>query len=228
MPGKHQSIWLISFGVVLAHGVLFFGLSRPSPPPPFPKPLDEDPVFVVLVPPPPENKKKQKGKQTPAQKSVAPQVRKTARPEPAKPSLENPAPTAPPTTTTEVPTQEERGAELVFIPGGNTQSKTALGAFFKSWSCTKLDGQGRPVNCEKRKINLMQGYDDEIKRIAQKADALLYLKAGSPKLRRPEDVSLMNRDPMASISLNGGPQYDLGSAKELENLHKYKDPVFGD
>jgi hypothetical protein len=228
MLGKQQSIWLIRFGVLLAHSVLFFVLSRPSPQSPLPKPPDENPVFVVLVPPPPpENVKKQETK-PPELKPVLPSVPKTKAPEPEKPPLKAPAATSPPTTRTEVPAQKKGAAELVFIPDGNTLGETTLGAFFKSWSCTKLDGQGRPVNCENRKIDLMQGYDDEVKRIAQKADALLYLNAGAPKLRPPEDVSLMTRDPMAAISTTGAPGILMERSKELENLRKYKDPVFGD
>jgi hypothetical protein len=232
MQTKRPPTWLILCGVLFAHGTFAFILLRKTPS--IPVPLDENPVFVTLISPPPKPDIKPPP-MVPETKNPAPQTsavppKNTApyqkvRVPPPKTRLQ--AETVPATKVKPVD-----GPWIVFAPKPNPASKgapnTALGSILQSLACTQIDGPEGKSHCPQGPDTLTAGYGDEIKRIAEQADILLYLAAGSPKLRPPEDVSLSVRDPMASINLIGGPVFDLESAKELENLHKYKDPVFGD
>jgi hypothetical protein len=228
MQTRAPSIWLILSGVLLAHGAFAFILLRKTPS--IPVPLDENPVFVTLISPPPKPdiKPPPMGPET---KNPAPQIPAV----PTKNTAPRPKVRIPPPKTRlqaeKVPATKAKpvdGPWIIFAPKTNAAPDGALGSILQALSCTQIDGPKGKPHCPQGPDTLTAGYGDEIKRIAKQADILLYLAAGSPKLRPPEDVSLMNRDPLASLNLIGGPVFDLESAKELENLHKYKDPVFGD
>ena len=221
MLDKRYSIWLIGAGVLFFHGILFFLITRQSVRPI--RSSEENPVLVTLVLPPPPKKE------------VEPEPAEEKEPPATPPQKGEPVKQAP---SASIPKKKKidqeplkrnaGGAVVLFVPQRENRQTGALGSVLQSLGCTKTDKKNPDRNCDNKVVNLVQGHGDEIKRIAQKADKMLYIAAGSPKLRAPTDVSLMIRDPMSTISTTGAPGILMERSKELENLHKYKDPVFGD
>ena len=225
MHDKRYSIWLIGAGVLFFHGILFFLLTRQNARPI--SPAEENPVLVTLVLPPPPKKETETPKEpiiTEEKESPAVSPQKA---EPVNPSAPTPIPKKK-NPDQETPKKRGGGAVMLFAPLGENRQTGALGSVLQGLGCASLETLKETEDCAKNAADLMQGYGDEIKRIAQSADKKLFIAAGSPILRRPADVSLMNRDPMATISTTGAPGILMERSKELENLHKYKDPAFGD
>jgi len=229
MLDKRYSIWLIGAGVLFFHGILFFLLTRQNA-----RPIssaEENPVLVTLVLPPPPKKVVEPEPETSKKPIIAEEKEPPAILQQKAVPVKQ-APSAPVTVKKKNDQEPQKrkpgGAVMLFAPPGENRQTGALGSVLQGLGCASLDTLKETEDCAKDSADLMQGYGDEIKRIAQQADKMLFIVAGSPPVNRPADVSLMNRDPMATISTTGAPGILMERSKELENLHEYKDPVFGD